>query len=457
MASFESKVSDIFNENPRLQRHIPRVIKKIFQESELQFKKKFADATPQDQQTLMLRLFDVLFIDYYFKELNGCFLDWVVRHRPDSFSESELEEMRAQAQSHIDFYEIQEVMPGKGCYVKSLYTREEGFLRDISSSSHLVKWDITKSRCYPFRDALYATGALSLFRPSDKRFILKRLDEAFSEYRERYPEADYGQFAKDNWEIFFDIEREIHDRMLNQKLYTKYGELQLCEVRFQVKNLQPILEKLDALDEFQYVETGTRRDRRKKKKVTRYRFDWQKKGIEAELESIEQNLTDNTVVFTTHQLDNAGNQIGVEAIGNLYVDKLLFRLEIQSMELAEFAVQHFEKLFGDALVFKRIVKQKLESRKKEAEEEQPSENMDLKKENPELVGKIMEDYYLNLLDQKIPSLNNMSPRQASRTPATRPLLVEWLKGLENNLARQRQAGEAVISIDRIKQILDIDW
>ena len=38
MASFESKVSDIFNENPKLARKLPVVIKKLFHESESDFR-----------------------------------------------------------------------------------------------------------------------------------------------------------------------------------------------------------------------------------------------------------------------------------------------------------------------------------------------------------------------------------------------------------------------------------
>lgn len=40
MGTFESKVSEIFHENPKLARSIPVVIRKIFQESEFKFKQR---------------------------------------------------------------------------------------------------------------------------------------------------------------------------------------------------------------------------------------------------------------------------------------------------------------------------------------------------------------------------------------------------------------------------------
>ena len=129
MASFESKVSEIFGENPRLARKIPIVIRKIFHESEPEFKRRMNNATEEDAQTFLMLIFDALFMDFYFDELGDRFMSWVIENYPERFTALELEEMQAQAKSHLDFYEIQKVVPGKGSYIRSLFTETEGFLK----------------------------------------------------------------------------------------------------------------------------------------------------------------------------------------------------------------------------------------------------------------------------------------------------------------------------------------
>lgn len=100
MASFELKVSEIFDENPRLARKIPVVIRQLFQESEVKFMQRLKKSTEDVLQSSLLRLHDILYIDFYFDKLDDRFLNWVIKHYPERFSESELVEMRAQSESH---------------------------------------------------------------------------------------------------------------------------------------------------------------------------------------------------------------------------------------------------------------------------------------------------------------------------------------------------------------------
>lgn len=264
MATFESKVSEIFNEKQELWRSVPLVIRKLFNESKAAFNKRI-DSAPEDVVDHELyKLYDILYIDFYYNELDDTFLNWVIQHRPDRFTEAELEEMRAQAASHLDFYEVTEVIPGKGSYIKSLFTHEDGFLKDISSSSQLVKWDIIMTRCYFYNDAYRVTGALLLFKPSNKQDIVGRIEEARSKYSDTSPDSEYATFAKNHWDIFYQIEREIREKEMNKKFYTSYGELQLCEVRFRVNDIQLILNKIKHLEEFNFIDIKEIRRGKKK-------------------------------------------------------------------------------------------------------------------------------------------------------------------------------------------------
>lgn len=457
MASFENKVSELFNETPRLERKISVVIRKLFQESDFEFRRRMRNEPEEVQQKVFLKLFDILFIDCFFESLNDRFLSWVIEKHPERFTEDELEEMRAQSLSHLDFYEVQKVYPGRGCDIKSILTDEEGFLRDVSSSRSLAKWDIFLSRCYRHRGEYLATGSLTLFTQDDKKYIVSRIDQAKSESVDGSRNDFFPEFAKAHWEVFYQIASEIRERALNKKFYTNYGELKLCEVRFQVNNFQAILKEIDTCDEFSFIEAGRRRVSKKKGNITRYQFDWLSLGIEDELKSIETGNVENGVMISTSQLDRKGNQLGIEAIGNLYLDRFLCRLETRSLELAEFSVRHFTRIFGDALTFKRIIQKKMDYLKEQIHAEELSEPSQGERSHPKLIKKVAEKYYLDLLDQKIPQLNNMSPREARKDSAAYPLLIDWLKGLENMLERNKQREEEYISIKTITKELDIDW
>lgn len=454
MASFESKVSDLFDENPRLARKIPIVIRKLFHESESEFKRRMKNESEKEVEKSFLQLFDVLFIDFYFSEIDDRFLDWVIDHYPERFTQTELEEMRAQAASYLDFYEVQDVIPGKGSHIKSLCTENKGFLKDVSSSYNLVKWDIFLARCYDFRGDYYATGSLTLFKQTEKEYILDQLAAARSDFSDQFGESEFSRFSKNRWDVLYQICREIHEKAKNKKFYTTYGELQPCEVRFQVRDVNSVLKRIDQFPEFHF--TGSKELKRKKRKLLRYEYDWFTRGIEEELEPIKSTPGENEIILFTHQLDTQGNKTGIEVIGTLYVDKYLARLETRSVELAEFAGPRFPQLCDAALKFKRIIKIKNKSKDRDMNQEREAKTTSTQMDS-EMLNKIEDQFYLNQLDEKIPALNNMTPREASHDETMLPLLIEWLKGLENGLERRRKNGESTFSIIKLKKELDIDW
>ena len=54
-----------------------------------------------------------------------------------------------------------------------------------------------------------------------------------------------------------------------------------------------------------------------------------------------------------------------------------------------------------------------------------------------IVHESLDRYYREQLDEPIPALGDLSPRQAMRSEKGREKLVAWLKGLENHVARHK--------------------
>ena len=53
---------------------------------------------------------------------------------------------------------------------------------------------------------------------------------------------------------------------------------------------------------------------------------------------------------------------------------------------------------------------------------------------PELITAALDRHYQKILDEPIPALNNLTPRDCSQEKDQHAILIQWLKGLENNTA-----------------------
>ncbi len=52
------------------------------------------------------------------------------------------------------------------------------------------------------------------------------------------------------------------------------------------------------------------------------------------------------------------------------------------------------------------------------------------------MGEFVDRHYHNVIDERIPAIGNVTPREAVRTPAGREKVISWLKYLENGEARR---------------------
>jgi hypothetical protein len=63
-----------------------------------------------------------------------------------------------------------------------------------------------------------------------------------------------------------------------------------------------------------------------------------------------------------------------------------------------------------------------------------------------IVQAMLERHYRGLIDEPVPMLGNVSPREAAKTEQGREKLVGWLKLLENSMAQER-AGSPMAGYD----------
>ena len=65
----------------------------------------------------------------------------------------------------------------------------------------------------------------------------------------------------------------------------------------------------------------------------------------------------------------------------------------------------------------------------------------------ELVHAMLDKQYRAVLDQPVPMLGDISPREAARMPAGRDKVVAWLKYLENQSANRGDPADPMATYD----------
>jgi hypothetical protein len=150
---------------------------------------------------------------------------------------------------------------------------------------------------------------------------------------------------------------------------------------------------------------------------------------------------------------------GAPTIGNVSVAGGSLKLETFARWKFDFAKQKLTSIFGKNIEFvdekitdlrTLLAEREFDSALADSKTDESDEDFEGDETEPahgipatverKVVGQNLDNHYRKTLDEPIPMLKNKSPRQAAKDPATRPLLVQWAKGLLNSLDRQRIDG-----------------
>jgi hypothetical protein len=97
-------------------------------------------------------------------------------------------------------------------------------------------------------------------------------------------------------------------------------------------------------------------------------------------------------------------------------------------------------LIGKPVIETKSVAALLSEDADEAESIEPDDEV-MSPEKTEAIRRALDDHYRSVVDEKVPMLENHTPRELAATAETRAVVVEWLKFLENAEAhRARQTG-----------------
>ena len=172
-------------------------------------------------------------------------------------------------------------------------------------------------------------------------------------------------------------------------------------------------------------------------------YSWLRRG---ESKAIEKDMNS--------AFQHEDESMGVGTLGNirLYPDKLV--IETFSKQKYEFAKEMVTKYFSSLVTLKNekivdLAKQIANKPIDERTEEKIEKKLPMSPEDEQKIIQLLyEDRYKKFLDEKIPAINNQTPREASKNPKMRSKLIELLKTHIKSIER----------INRDKRInINIDW
>jgi hypothetical protein len=136
---------------------------------------------------------------------------------------------------------------------------------------------------------------------------------------------------------------------------------------------------------------------------------------------------DHTFITTT--LDD-----GSLVLGTLELKDDMLVLEANSHQRAERGRALIEPAIGE-LVGEPLIEAKTAAELMTSRAAKPPSSGLLPDEERAVIHANLDRHYVNLLDQRVPALGNVTPRRAAKTEKGRQKLVAWLKYLENGAAR----------------------
>ncbi len=363
--------------------------------------------------------------------------------------------MQALRDSEMSLYQVSEVVPGQSFLARDIVRHGEPVrVSEQSATRTLRQWDRLATRIVALNGRHVMSGGTLVFDHDLSEEVLRELHTFRRGMRRRFKgaarELDVALDAATQREVADDLAlgwsaplfsamwlEDALARVRGDKrphLVNSDGDdIEFCRVRFP---LQPgttgeqVRVRLDTVaglrtdgdDAWGWVEAADRR---------------------AAAPRRERQGPGRTITLAT----TAVGEDGV-SLGNVELTETAVVLETNSRARATrgqaLLAQALDGLVGVPLTEIQTVEQVLAARPADAA---PPESTIPPEVQAGIVHEMMDRHYRAQLDQPVPALGNVSPREAARTAPGRQKLVAWLKYLENGTASQRAADDPLGDYD----------
>ncbi|MBV0888793.1 hypothetical protein KTQ54_09600 [Komagataeibacter oboediens] len=347
--------------------------------------------------------------------------------------------MRALKASVMSLYEVSDIKPGQSLMARDLLRGGEPVLVHEGTATRTLKqWDRIAARLIPSDGKTILAGGLLAYSQGACEELAANL---YGVLRKRPGKAEFPELDTQTlrrlapmftltW-LFRTLE-DMARQMEGPALFNGDGEdLVLHEVCFPLakgvtqKKVADVLDGIGAL-----------------RPESRSFWNWLKEPVSG---PVRKAGRDENGRFLRTEMDD-----GTIVLGTLELKGRRLRLQVNSKERAERGQAMLQAGLGD-LVRAPLTQimtpaQAMEEREHHGREASPALQIP-PEEEARIIGQMLERHYRQVLDEPVPALGDMTPRQAVRTVSGRKKVAAWLKGIENTTARAPGGHGAMAAYD----------
>lgn len=356
--------------------------------------------------------------------------------------------MECRSNCRATVIEIQKVLDHQSMECIDLLEPEKGsfILIDRATAARSVRFTrmLTWLAHYPYFSRLANNGVeIPDFVFSE---FMDTLRDSFRKERRKHRELAIKDYLSENFGVFCDL---IYDLSREKNIAAlKALDLHQCKAIYKIKGNYADIKAI--LDNYPDFEKRQRHPEEKEVAGAHY-YSWLRRG---QSKALEKDMP-------LHFQHKDEREEGVGTVGNisLFPDKLI--VETFTKQKHSFAKAMIGKFFGESLQlqseavvdlakqeaarvedsYEDYVQERILDKKKSSSEDIPPEIA------RELLQKMHKRHYTIFLDDKIPALDNMTPRKAAADPQMRPKLIELMKQHIKGIEKQNKDRGLDLNID----------
>ncbi len=359
------------------------------------------------------------------------------------------DEEKKMLESHMttcmSMYEVLDVREGSGLRLKEMFTGREMDVLEIKGSQKLVKWDIIMVRIYTLNGInRILSPVVQVIPRALKNRLTTHLSEQFERFKQETGMTEWQAFMKKRsyiiWHFIEDLSEEKKILLTEER-----HKIVAAKALFDTKESEDILDLLE--DEYDFVAD-------KVVKSKEAQLTWLKRGRSKDLQESEQKY-ENGLIMQSKLIHDSG-QLEWTVLGNITITPGKMTLECMSKERLQRGKQRLQEILGGLIKHKLDTFEDVEKRLETSDHKETKSKRELSGKERLIMETSMMRFFTRWLDDNVPALDGMSPREAVKTPAGRQKVFELIKDFENMEERKRKDGEPYFDISILKKELGLD-
>lgn len=369
--------------------------------------------------------------------------DIVEDEKPNYFTKEELDVIYDNFyNTHLSLFEVININLGKNVIVKDLFTGEEYTVVEHMGSFNIQKYDCLMTRIIKCQGKNFFSFAVIRVPKFKQETIVSTIYEIYEEKKVEDMTLEIFLKVLPTFLTYTVYNASIEMQKI-ELVNTTGEEIKFCTVNYEILNYNELINQLDRIEEFDKIEEN------KKEKTVEY--IWFGGTLNGKSSSAETNriLKVNKSYFVNGPTGNV-------SLGHLWIKNNELKAECNSEKRLKRLKEILNKIGKNLLKFKN---QDMKAPGEVMYDDAPSlsENKVPKEEIPyDVKAQLMEEFYIDfykkLFTEKIPALNNKSPKECLKTEEGRKLLYNLLKQYENAELHKKANGEYWFDINKIYEM-----